>query len=151
MGAKVGGGGGGRFSLGQNADINVTPFVDVLLVLLIIFMLAIPLATVSIKLDLPPPDQNSPPPKGPPAYVNVQPYGKILIGTREVTLDTLNAELAKAMNITNPADAHVDHHGGQGGEKTRPEEKPEVARPECKPAIALGSIGHRFSGVPKKG
>ena len=107
MGAKVGGGGGGRFSLGQNADINVTPFVDVLLVLLIIFMLAIPLATVSIKLDLPPPDQKSPPPKGPPAYVNVQPYGKILIGTREVTLDTLNAELAKAMDIKNPADAHV--------------------------------------------
>ena len=107
MGAKVGGGGGGRFSLGQNADINVTPFVDVLLVLLIIFMLAIPLATVSIKLDLPPPDQTSPPPKGPPAYVNVQPYGKILIGTREVTLDTLNAELAKAMDIKNPADAHV--------------------------------------------
>jgi biopolymer transport protein ExbD len=107
MGAKMGGGGGGRFSLGQNADINVTPFVDVLLVLLIIFMLAIPLATVSIKLDLPPPDVTSPPPKGPPAYVNVQPYGKILVGTKEVTLDTLNAELAKAMDITNPSEAHV--------------------------------------------
>ena len=54
MGAKLGGGGGGRFNLGQNSDINVTPFVDVMLVLLIIFMVAIPAATVSIKLDLPP-------------------------------------------------------------------------------------------------
>jgi biopolymer transport protein ExbD len=54
MGAKLGGQGGGRFDLGQNSDINVTPFVDVMLVLLIIFMVAIPAATVSIKLDLPP-------------------------------------------------------------------------------------------------
>lgn len=46
MGAKVGGGGGGRFDLGQNSEINVTPFVDVMLVLLIIFMVAIPAATV---------------------------------------------------------------------------------------------------------
>src|SRR5512139_2555283 len=38
MGAKMGGGGGGKFDLGQNADMNVTPFVDVMLVLLIIFM-----------------------------------------------------------------------------------------------------------------
>ena len=47
MGAKLGGGGGGRFDLGQNSDINVTPFVDVMLVLLLIFMVAIPAATVS--------------------------------------------------------------------------------------------------------
>ena len=61
MGAKLGGGGGGRFDLGQNSDINVTPFVDVMLVLLIIFMVAIPPATASIKLDLPP---AIPPPPG---------------------------------------------------------------------------------------
>ena len=39
MAAKLGGVKGGKYSLGQNADINVTPFVDVMLVLLIIFML----------------------------------------------------------------------------------------------------------------
>ena len=39
---------------GPMADINVTPLVDVMLVLLIIFMVAAPMATVSIKLDLPP-------------------------------------------------------------------------------------------------
>src|SRR5258705_5971165 len=54
MGAKLGGQGGGRFDLGQNSDINVTPFLDVMLVLLIIFIVAIPAATESIKLDLPP-------------------------------------------------------------------------------------------------
>jgi biopolymer transport protein ExbD len=55
MAAKLAGnGGGGRYAIHQNADINVTPFVDILLVLLIIFMVAVPIATTSIKLDMPP-------------------------------------------------------------------------------------------------
>ena len=61
MAAKIGGGGGGKFDLGQNSDMNVTPFVDVMLVLLIIFMVTAPLATVSVKIDLPP----ATPPKTP--------------------------------------------------------------------------------------
>ncbi|WP_369015639.1 biopolymer transporter ExbD, partial [Dactylosporangium matsuzakiense] len=36
-----------------NHEINVTPFIDVMLVLLIIFMVAAPLATVDVKVDLP--------------------------------------------------------------------------------------------------
>ena len=55
MAAKVGGSKGGKFSLNQNADMNVTPFVDVMLVLLIIFMVSIPAATVSIS-SIPSPD-----------------------------------------------------------------------------------------------
>ena len=54
MAAKLAGGGKSKYELGQNADINVTPFVDVMLVLLIIFMVAAPLATTAIKIDLPP-------------------------------------------------------------------------------------------------
>ena|SRR6201996_9006067 len=56
MAAKLTGGGKGKggYDIGQNADINVTPFVDVMLVLLIIFMVAAPLATTAIKIDLPP-------------------------------------------------------------------------------------------------
>jgi biopolymer transport protein ExbD len=54
MAAKLAGGGKGKYELGQNSDINVTPFVDVMLVLLIIFMVAAPLATTSLKIDLPP-------------------------------------------------------------------------------------------------
>ena len=49
MGAKLSGPSGGK-TISQNADINVTPFVDIMLVLLIIFMVAAPLATVSIRL-----------------------------------------------------------------------------------------------------
>ena len=41
-----------RFIINQNHDMNVTPFVDVLLVLLIVFIIAAPLATTSIKVDL---------------------------------------------------------------------------------------------------
>ncbi|HZZ87043.1 MAG TPA: biopolymer transporter ExbD [Caulobacteraceae bacterium] len=41
-----------RFSLSQNHEINVTPFVDVLLVLLIVFMIAAPLATTAIDIDI---------------------------------------------------------------------------------------------------
>ena len=52
MAAKLSGGSGGKFDLGQNSDINVTPFVDVMLVLLIIFMVTAPLATVSITRSI---------------------------------------------------------------------------------------------------
>jgi len=107
MGAKLGGGGGGRFDLGQNSDINVTPFVDVMLVLLIIFMVAAPLATVSIRLDLPP---NIPPKNKPlkdPVFINVQQYGRILIGTNPTTLETLTSDLARALESPNPTEERV--------------------------------------------
>ena len=54
MAAKLAGAGGGRYESQQNANINVTPFVDVMLVLLIIFMVAAPLASVAVKVNLPP-------------------------------------------------------------------------------------------------
>lgn len=44
---------GGGDDLEENHEINVTPFIDVMLVLLIIFMVAAPLATVDIDVDLP--------------------------------------------------------------------------------------------------
>ena len=55
MAVKLSGPSGKGDPVTQNAEINVTPFVDVMLVLLIIFMVSAPLATVSIRLDLPPP------------------------------------------------------------------------------------------------
>src|SRR5215469_11927410 len=98
MGAKLGGGGGGKFDLGQNSDINVTPFVDVMLVLLIIFMVAIPAATVSIKLDLPP---AIPPPPGTkvkePVLINIQQGGNLYIGDTATNLDGLIADLTKKL------------------------------------------------------
>jgi biopolymer transport protein ExbD len=103
MGAKLGGGGGGRFDLGQNSDINVTPFVDVMLVLLIIFMVAIPAATVSIKLDLPP---AIPPPPGTkvkePVLINIQQGGGVFIGEKPTSLETLPADLSRTLSLDDP-------------------------------------------------
>ena len=86
MGAKLAGpaGQGGK-TISQNADINVTPFVDIMLVLLIIFMVSAPLATVSIKLDFPP----AVPPKDnqkleEPTFISIQKTGSIFIGEKHV-------------------------------------------------------------------
>lgn len=103
MGGKVGGGGGGKFALGQNADMNVTPFVDVMLVLLIIFMVSIPAATVSIKLDLPP---AIPPPPGTkvkePILINLQAGQRIFIGEQATGLDRLTGDLSVVLTREDP-------------------------------------------------
>jgi biopolymer transport protein ExbD len=103
MAAKVGGKGGGKFDLGQNADMNVTPFVDVMLVLLIIFMVSIPAATVSIKLDLPP---AIPPPPGTkvkePILINIQRGRQIFIGEAPTSMDTLTRDLSAALTKDDP-------------------------------------------------
>ena len=108
MGAKLGGSGGGKFDLGQNSDINVTPFVDVMLVLLIIFMVAIPAATVSIKLDLPP---AIPPPPGAkveePTLINIQQGGGLYIGEAPTAINSLTADLARIINKPNPTEERV--------------------------------------------
>ena len=86
MAAKIGGGGGGKFDLGQNSDMNVTPFVDVMLVLLIIFMVVAPLATTSIRIDLPP----ATPPKDdkgkPPTFISIQDSGQIFVSMGKTAL-----------------------------------------------------------------
>lgn len=99
MGAKLSGPSGKGGVIEQNADINVTPFVDVMLVLLIIFMVSAPLATVSIRLDLPPPTPPIPgeePP--PPTFISIATDGSLYVTTGEgapesVTLDGLDAVL----------------------------------------------------------
>ncbi len=73
--------GGKRGRYGDNAEINVTPFVDVMLVLLIIFMVSAPLATISIPLDLPPPNDTAPPDPIEPIFVSLQETGVINVGT----------------------------------------------------------------------
>src|SRR5512140_889085 len=103
MGAKLGGGGGGRFNLGQNSDINVTPFVDVMLVLLIIFMVALPPATASIKLDLPPAQKQANDHPKEPVFINVQPGGALYIGEKATLLASLPADLAKVLAANDPS------------------------------------------------
>ena len=113
MAAKVGGGGGSKFSLGQNSDINVTPFVDVMLVLLIIFMVAAPMATVSIKIDLPP--ANATPPsthERPPTFISIQEGGQPYVSLSETqivpsSLAALPGDLARALGVANPTEERV--------------------------------------------
>ena len=103
MAAKLAGGGGGRYNLNQNSDINVTPFVDILLVVLIIFMVAVPMATVSIKVDLPPatpPPENVKPKE--PIFVSIRDDG-LYIGADPTTLERLVADMTtkiKAQDAT---------------------------------------------------
>jgi biopolymer transport protein ExbD len=100
MAAKLAGQGGSRFDLGQNSDINVTPFVDVMLVLLIIFMVSIPPSTAFIKLDLPP---AIPPPPGAkvkePTLINIQNGGVLYIGEKPTTIETLIGDVTRELTL----------------------------------------------------
>ena len=93
MGAKLSGSGGSQEE--AMADINVTPFVDVMLVLLIIFMVAAPLAAVTVKVALPPAvaKPGTTPPK--PVYISIQSNGRIFIQDFPSDLSTLGDDLRK--------------------------------------------------------
>jgi biopolymer transport protein ExbD len=94
MGAKLSGsGGGGRYDLEAKAEINVTPFVDVMLVLLIIFMVAAPLASVTVEVVLPPAVAKASPNPPKPVYISIQPNGRIYIQDFPSDLATLGDDL----------------------------------------------------------
>ena len=57
---------------GPMSDMNVTPLVDVMLVLLIIFMVTVPPLSYPIQVDLPQPNRNPPPPGNPPDPVRIR-------------------------------------------------------------------------------
>jgi len=62
MAVSLGHGVTGNKAPSQNSDINVTPFIDIMLVLLIIFMVALPPPTVNTLINMPPQNPNPPPP-----------------------------------------------------------------------------------------
>jgi biopolymer transport protein ExbD len=97
-------------------EINVTPFIDVMLVLLIIFMIAAPLSTVDLPVDLP--SSTAVPQKKPdkPTYVTIKSDLAIAIGETPVkrvdlvrTLDAANSEEGKDRRIFLRADRGVPY------------------------------------------
>ncbi|MEI7606760.1 MAG: biopolymer transporter ExbD [Rhodospirillaceae bacterium] len=93
--------GGRRKAFRQMSEINVTPFVDVMLVLLIVFMVTAPLLTVGVPVDLP--KTNAPPlaTDKEPLYVSVKPDGTVWLQETQIDLSTLGPKLI-AVTGANP-------------------------------------------------
>ena len=97
MGAQLGGssGGGRRGRRQLNSEINVTPFVDVMLVLLIVFMITAPLLTTAIDVSLPKTsgDPLAVPNNSEPLYITLQADGTLYIQETVVERSELVAKL----------------------------------------------------------
>lgn len=106
MGAKLGGGGSSR--RGKRADafseINITPMVDVMLVLLIIFMVAAPMMTTGVTVDLPQSAAQPVAGQDEPLAISITSDGKIYI---QKTLVPLNKLQEKLKAITGQKKIHV--------------------------------------------
>jgi biopolymer transport protein ExbD len=79
-----------------NHEINVTPFIDVMLVLLIIFMVAAPLATVDVKVDLPVSTASAAPKPDKPVFLSIQADGNILVNETPVSQAGLGSAIETA-------------------------------------------------------
>ena len=96
-------------------EINVTPFIDVMLVLLIIFMVVAPLATVNIKVDLPASKEKPQPDIDSPLHLIIQEDHSFILGNNTVALEDLSSTLKVASNgnikqrIFLSADKSVDY------------------------------------------
>ncbi|MEA2741082.1 MAG: biopolymer transport protein ExbD [Acetobacteraceae bacterium] len=88
--------GGDDDDLVETHDINVTPFIDVMLVLLIIFMVAAPLATVDIAVDLPSAAARSAPRPDKPIFLSLKADRSLSLGDTPVAHDGLRAALDQA-------------------------------------------------------
>src|SRR5262245_19016110 len=82
--------------LAEVHEINVTPFIDVMLVLLIIFMVAAPLATVDLGVDLPASAVVPQPRPDKPVFVPVKPDLSVAVGEDVIARDALTSTLDSA-------------------------------------------------------
>ena len=95
MGAKVGGSKDGPVS-----EPNVIPFIDILLVLLIIFMVTAPIPTVDIRVDLPPPN---------PVPIRLQGLNPTIVGLRETSAGLAIYVDEEIVQLSNLGDATLNH------------------------------------------
>src|SRR5579885_584504 len=85
--------GGVRFHSDHMADINVTPLVDVMLVLLVIFMVTAPMLTAGVSVDLPQANARPLPGNDDPLSITIVNSGKVYLQKNEVSLKDLQAKL----------------------------------------------------------
>ena len=96
LGGGSGGGGGRRGRRGRKGpltEINVTPLVDVMLVLLIIFMISAPLLTVGVPVELPQTDASAVETNNEPLSVSIDQQGAVFIGESETPFEELAPRL----------------------------------------------------------
>ena len=101
---------GGRHRRRRRAvmsDINVTPFVDVMLVLLIVFMVSAPLLTVGVPLDLPQSQAKSLDQDREPLTVSVNVKGQVFLQNSEIKIDELVAKLKAVTDARGGADERI--------------------------------------------
>src|SRR5579863_6531152 len=82
--------------LDETHEINVTPFIDVMLVLLIIFMVAAPLSTVDVNVDLPASTAQSSPRPDKPIFLTIKPDLSLTLGETQVPREALGPALDAA-------------------------------------------------------
>lgn len=82
---------GGEDELVENGEINVTPFIDVILVLLIIFMVAAPISTVDVPVDLPASTAQTAPRQEKPVYVTLKADLALAVGDESVEWSRLGS------------------------------------------------------------
>ena len=96
--SRKGGGRGRKRRAGRLAEINVTPFVDVMLVLLIVFMVTAPLLTVSIPIELPRTEAKQSAAETDPLSITIRNDGVIYLQETQVTLEELVPRLRAISN-----------------------------------------------------
>ena len=89
------------------AEINVTPLVDVMLVLLIIFMVSAPLLTVGVPIDLPQTQAKSLEQDREPLTVSVNPQGQVFLQNSEIKVEELVPKLQAITQARGGADERI--------------------------------------------